>query len=112
MENEIIAFKTGRSRYNTFRIGEIIYFEADNSYTVIKMADGKNVTLSCPLYIIAEHTKLTSFIYINRSILLNPIHICCFQSGKTPFLNISTGESLKPSKTGIIEIKKVLTHIL
>lgn len=80
------------------KLEEILYCEAERSYTVFHLDNGKTVTVSKPL---AEYDQLlqdTSFLRVHKSFLVNMLHVKEYQRGEGGVVIMSNGAEIEISR--------------
>jgi DNA-binding LytR/AlgR family response regulator len=78
---------------------EIIYLEADINYTIFYLEDGQKMVSSFTLKRHAAKEYLQHFVRINKSYLLNPMHIAgLHREGKIVNIRMSDGRQLPVSR--------------
>jgi two-component system, LytTR family, response regulator len=80
------------------KLEEIIYCEAERSYTVFHLDDRKTVTVSKPLLEYDNLLKDTSFLRIHKSFLINLLHVREYQRGEGGIVIMSNGAELEVSR--------------
>ncbi|MFW9970387.1 MAG: LytTR family transcriptional regulator DNA-binding domain-containing protein [Candidatus Odinarchaeota archaeon] len=108
MTENLFCIKIGRNEYKSIHINDIVYFKADNSYTSIITSDGKELVISRPLSDFEECVHLRNFIRINRSIIINTAFISYMKLGNNPKIQTFNGETFKPSKSYLDNIKQFI----
>lgn len=84
MINDKFIFVTiGRNKKRRIELNEILYLEADNVYTNIKLKDGEELVISTPLAIFKKTLRYKSspFSMIGRSHIVNLKNITSTDSG-------------------------------
>jgi two-component system LytT family response regulator len=80
------------------KLEEILYCEAERSYTVFHLENNKTVTVSKPL---AEYDQLlqdTSFLRVHKSFLVNMMHVKEYQRGEGGLVIMSNGAEIEISR--------------
>ena len=80
------------------KLEEIIYCEAERSYTVFHLENKKTVTVSKPLLEYDTLLKDTSFLRIHKSFLINMLHVREYQRGEGGIVIMSNGAELEVSR--------------
>lgn len=84
--------------FQVVRLSEIIYCEADNTYTTIYFAGDKKILASRTLLDYELMLQDTFFFRIHKSTLVNLKHIKEYQKGEGGFVVMSNGKSLEVSR--------------
>lgn len=80
------------------RLGDIIYCEAERSYTIFHLEGGKTVVVSKPLLEYDNLLKDTSFLRIHKSFLVNLIHVKEYQRGEGGLVIMSNDTEIEVSR--------------
>jgi two-component system LytT family response regulator len=88
----------GLKGFQVFSIPDIIYCEAENTYTYIFLKDGKKILASRPLMDYENLLQDAFFFRIHKSTLVNMKHIKEYQKGEGGFVIMSNGASLEVSR--------------
>lgn len=80
------------------KLDEIIYCEAERSYTVFHLSNNKNVTVSKPLVDYDSLLRDTSFLRIHKSYLINLVHVREYQRGEGGLVIMSNGDEIEVSR--------------
>ncbi|HEY0679419.1 MAG TPA: response regulator [Chitinophagaceae bacterium] len=80
------------------KLEEIIYCEAERSYTVFHLENNKTVTVSKPLLDYDYLLKDTSFLRVHKSFLVNLIHVREYQRGEGGLIILSNGDEIEVSR--------------
>lgn len=80
------------------KLDEIIYCEAERSYSVFHLVDGKSVTVSKPLFDYDNILKGTSFLRVHKSFLINLHHIKEYQRGEGGLVIMSDNTEIEVSR--------------
>lgn len=80
------------------KLEEIIYCEAERSYTVFHLANGKTVMVSKPLIDYDLMLKDTSFLRIHKSFLINLFHVKEYQRGEGGLVIMSDNAQIEVSR--------------
>lgn len=84
--------------FQIIRIRDIVFCEADNTYTILHLADQKKVMASRPLHDYELLLADTSFIRIHKSYLINVQHLKEYQKGEGGIAVMSNGRQLDVSR--------------
>lgn len=106
--DEFIFLKIKRDTKIKVYISEIIYCEADSSYTIIHLLNGKNYIVSFSLKVVEGFLSKYSFIRSNRSSIINPQYIEIINNQRKPSIELINKIKLDVSKTKIKEIEQFL----
>ena len=79
-------------------LSDIIYCEAENTYTSIHFKDGKKILASRPLMDYEMMLQDTLFFRIHKSFLINMKHIKEYQKGEGGFVTMTNGKQLEVSR--------------
>jgi two-component system, LytTR family, response regulator len=80
------------------KLDEIIYCEAERSYTVFHLEGNKTVTVSKPLLDYDSLLKDTSFLRIHKSFLINLNHVKEYQRGEGGLVIMSDNAEIEVSR--------------
>jgi two-component system, LytTR family, response regulator len=80
------------------KLDEIIYCEAERSYTVFHLEGKKIVTVSRPLIEYENLLEDTSFLRIHKSFLINMRHVKEYQKGEGGLVILSDGTEIEVSR--------------
>jgi two-component system, LytTR family, response regulator len=88
----------GIKGFQIIKIRDIIYCEADNTYTILHLADNKRLVASRPLMDYEILLQDTSFTRIHKSFLINIQHLKEYQKGEGGIAIMSNGKNLDVSR--------------
>jgi two-component system LytT family response regulator len=80
------------------KLNDIIYCEAERSYTVFHLEGGRTVTVSRPLLEYDEVLKDTSFLRIHKSFLINLNHVKEYHRGEGGMVIMSNNAEIEVSR--------------
>jgi len=80
------------------KLDEIIYCEAERSYTIFHLEGKKVVTVSRPLIEYEHLLEDTSFLRIHKSFLINMQHVKEYQKGEGGLVILSDGTEIEVSR--------------
>lgn len=80
------------------KLEEIVYCEAERSYTVFHLADGKSITVSKPLLDYDALLKDTSFLRVHKTFLINLLHVKEYLRGEGGTVIMSNGAEIEVSR--------------
>lgn len=80
------------------KLEEIIYCEAERSYTIFHLADGKSITVSKPLLDYDALLKDTTFLRVHKTFLINLLHVKEYQRGEGGLIIMSNGAKIEVSR--------------
>jgi two-component system, LytTR family, response regulator len=80
------------------KLDEIIYCEAERSYTVFHLEKNKTVIVSKPLLDYENLLKDTSFLRIHKSFLINLHHVREYQRGEGGMVIMSDDAEIEVSR--------------
>ena len=80
------------------KLEEIIYCEAERSYTVFHLQNNKTVTVSKPLLDYDHLLKDTSFLRIHKSFLINLLNVREYQRGEGGVVIMNNGVEIEVSR--------------
>jgi two-component system LytT family response regulator len=84
--------------FTILRLEEIVYCEAQRSYTIFRLVNNKTIMISKPLF---DYDKLlagTSFLRIHKSFLINLLHVKEYIRGEGGTVIMSTGMEIEVSR--------------
>ncbi|HEX7847403.1 MAG TPA: LytTR family DNA-binding domain-containing protein [Chitinophagaceae bacterium] len=80
------------------KLEEIIYCEAERSYTVFHLADGKTLTVSKPLLDYDNMLKDAGFFRVHKSFLINLVHVREYHRGEGGFVIMNNKAEIEVSR--------------
>jgi two-component system LytT family response regulator len=80
------------------KLEEILYYEAERSYTVFHLVNGKPLTASKPLLDYDYLLKDTPFYRVHKSFLVNLFHVKEYQRGEGGTIIMSNGAEIEVSR--------------
>lgn len=80
------------------KLEEIIYCEAERSYTVFHLSNNKTITVSKPLLDYDNLLQDTSFLRVHKSFLVNLHHVREYQRGEGGVVIMSNGADIEISR--------------
>lgn len=80
------------------KLDEIVYCEAERSYTVFHLGNGKTITVSKPLLDYDSLLKDTVFLRVHKSFLVNLMHVREYQRGEGGFIIMSDKAEIEVSR--------------
>lgn len=80
------------------KLEEIIYCEAERSYTVFHLADGKTLTVSKPLLDYDNMLKNAGFFRVHKSFLINLVHVREYHRGEGGFVIMNNRAEIEVSR--------------
>lgn len=80
------------------KLEEIIYCEAERSYTIFHLDSGKTVMVSKPLLDYDYLLKDTTFLRVHKSFLVNLLHVREYQRGEGGFVIMSNKAEIEVSR--------------
>ena len=106
MKQKFILLPIGRNLVRKFSLDEVLYLEADNSYTKLKTLNDGHYIISRPL---GEFEKLlctdnSPFFRIGRSTITNLKHAEEINSGKEPHILLANNVKVVPDKNKVTQI--------
>jgi two-component system LytT family response regulator len=84
--------------FMVLKLEEIIYCEAERSYTIFHLVDNKTVTVSKPLLEYDQVLQDTSFLRIHKSFLINLNHVTEYQRGEGGLVIMSNNHEIEVSR--------------
>jgi len=98
LNQEMQLCVAGIKGFQIIKIKDIIYCEADNTYTVIHLGDNKKIVASRTLLDYESLLQDASFIRIHKSYLINIKHLKEYQKGEGGIAIMSNGKQLDVSR--------------
>jgi two-component system LytT family response regulator len=96
------------------KLEEIIYCEAERSYTVFHLEGNRTVTVSKPLFDYDVLLKDTSFLRIHKSFLINLLHVREYQRGEGGLVIMSDNAEIEVSRRKkdqfLMKVKEVFRY--
>ena len=80
------------------KLDEILYCEAERSYTIFHIVGGKTVTVSKPLIDYDQLLKDTSFFRVHKSFFINLLHVKEYQKGEGGMVIMSNNAEIEVSR--------------
>lgn len=80
------------------KLEEIIFCEAERSYTIFHLEGGKTVTVSKPLLDYDHLLRETSFFRVHKSFLINLLHVKEYQRGEGGIVIMSNSAEIEVSR--------------
>lgn len=100
--------------FMVLKLEEIIYCEAERSYTVFHLEGNKTVTVSKPLFDYDALLKDTSFLRVHKSFLINLHHVREYQRGEGGLVIMSNNAEIEVSRRKkdqfLLKIKEVFRY--
>jgi two-component system LytT family response regulator len=84
--------------FTILRLEEILYCEAERSYTVFHLENGKTITVSKPLIDYDSMLKDTPFFRVHKSFLINLYHVKEYQRGEGGTVIMSNQAEIEVSR--------------
>jgi len=84
--------------FMVLKLDEIIYCEAERSYTIFHLVDNRTVTVSKPLLEYDQVLQETSFLRIHKSFLINLNHVKEYQRGEGGLVIMSNNDEIEVSR--------------
>lgn len=84
--------------FQVVQVNDIIYCEAENTYTSIHFKDGRKIMASRPLMDYELMLQDSFFFRTHKSFLVNMKHIKEYQKGEGGFVTMSNGKQLEVSR--------------
>lgn len=99
--NDYLFLPIERNRKRKFPLDEILYLEADNTYTTIKLQCGTNYVISKPIKDFESLLNTSNFFKISRSSIVNLHYVVEIFTGSKPNLMLKNNELIIPDKNKI-----------
>ena len=106
--SDYIFLTIKRNRKRKFYLDEILYFEADNTYTTVKLQSGDSYIISKPIKDFELMLNTSDFYRISRSVIVNLHYVIEIVTGCNPILILRNNENLEPDKNRIKHIEEKL----
>lgn len=84
--------------FSVVKLEEIVYCEAQRSYTIFRLADNKSIMISKPLFDYDRLLADTIFFRIHKSFLINLIHVKEYIRGEGGTVVMSNGMEIEVSR--------------
>ena len=84
--------------FTVVRLDEIVYCEAQRSYTQIHLLNNKSMTASKPLFDYDRILTDTTFLRIHKSFLINLLHVKEYSRGEGGTVIMSNGMEIEVSR--------------
>jgi two-component system LytT family response regulator len=96
------------------KLEEIIYCEAERSYTIFHLEGNRTVTVSKPLFDYDVLLKDTTFLRIHKSYLINLLHVKEYQRGEGGLVIMSDNAEIEVSRRKkdqfLLKVKEVFRY--
>ncbi len=100
--------------FMVLRLDEIIYCEAERSYTIFHLDGNRTVTVSKPLLEYDQILQDTSFLRIHKSFLINLHHVKEYQRGEGGLVIMSDNAEIEVSRRKkemfLVKVKEVFRY--
>lgn len=100
--------------FTIVKLEEILYCEAERSYTVFHFVNGRPVTISKPLYDYEKLLTDTPFMRIHKSFLVNLLHVKEYVRGEGGTIIMTNGTEIEVSRRKkeqfLVKIKDVFRY--
>lgn len=100
--------------FTIVKLEEILYCEAERSYTVFHFVNGRPVTISKPLYDYEKLLTDTPFLRIHKSFLVNLLHVKEYVRGEGGTIIMTNGTEIEVSRRKkeqfLVKIKDVFRY--
>ncbi len=106
--NDYLFLSIERNRKRKFHLDDILYFEADNTYTTIKLENGASYIISKPIKDFESLLSTSNYYKVSRSIIVNLNYVVEIVTGSSPILVLVNKEILIPDKNKIKQIEERL----
>jgi len=106
--SDYIFLTIKRNRKRKFYLDEILYLEADNTYTTVKLQNGDSYIISKPIKDFEQMLDTSTFYRISRSVIVNLNYVIEIVTGSNPILMLLNNENLNPDKNKIKQIEEKL----
>ena len=110
MKETHVILQTGRNELSYIKIDDILYLKADGNYTHIKLKTEEVLTVCKNLKCIKNNINSSFFVKINRSIVINQLHVRKMKLGTSPIVILSNKEKFKPSRRLQNSLKLKFAH--
>jgi two-component system LytT family response regulator len=84
--------------FSILKLEEIVYCEAQRSYTIFHLVNNKTITISKPLFVYDSLLEGTSFFRIHKSFLINLLHAKEYIRGDGGVVIMSNGVDIEVSR--------------
>lgn len=100
--------------FSILKLEDIVYCEAERSYTVFHLTDGKTIMVSKPLIEYDQLLQGTAFFRIHKSFLVNLHHMKEYQRGEGGMVLMSNGAEIEVSRRKkevfLLKVKEVFKY--
>ncbi len=79
-------------------VDEIIYCQAESSYTIFHLENGQKITASKPIIDYEELLEQNNFVRTHRFFLVNLNHVVSYERGEGGMITVSNGQQLEVSR--------------
>ena len=84
--------------FTILKLEEIVYCQANRSYTVFSLVDGRTIVISKPLFDYERLLSDTVFLRVHKSFLINLMHIKEYIRGEGGTVIMSNGMEIEVSR--------------
>ena len=84
--------------FSILKLEEIVYCEAERSYTIFHLVNNKRITISKPLFVYDGLLEGTSFFRVHKSFLINLLHAKEYIRGDGGVVIMSNGAEIEVSR--------------
>ncbi|NBW38507.1 MAG: DNA-binding response regulator [Cytophagia bacterium] len=107
-EDKIVSlFHNGE--HHLIKVADILYLEAQGSYTQLNLLSGKQLLITKNLSTISEEIKSPDFIRVHRSFVVNSQHILTYQwQGNEGLISLTNNKQIKIGRKFKSSLKKIL----
>lgn len=84
--------------YHIRKVGDILFCEADNTYTKIHMTNGETLIVSKTLSVYDDLLSHSGFLRVHKSYLINIQHLRSYQKGDGGYVVLDNGSKVDVSK--------------
>jgi two-component system LytT family response regulator len=84
--------------FTIVKLEEIVYCEAQRSYTIFRLVNSKTITISKPLFDYEQLLAGTTFLRIHKSFLINLLHIKEYVRGEGGTVVMNNGMEIEVSR--------------
>ncbi len=84
--------------FTIVKLEEIVYCEAQRSYTIFRLTNSKTIIISKPLFDYERILADTSFLRIHKSFLINLLHVKEYMRGEGGTVVMSNGMEIDVSR--------------
>lgn len=97
--------------FTILKLEEIVYCQANRSYTIFSLVDGRTIVISKPLFDYERLLSDTIFLRVHKSFLINMMHIKEYVRGEGGTVIMSNGMEIEVSRRKKEQFLETVKHV-